>query len=297
MPVVEFRSKGVATEVLTAQINEGNKNPKKRKKIKSFSMSSRRRMREFLFEKRPPKNWISWSGTFTIAGPLLTDEQQSKLWADFSKNFLNKENCCCIWRKEVQKRGAVHWHATISAPKKFPIVKVYQAWWQFINNVDDMQRLYLPGATKQLCQLNQVTDSALWARYMQDHMTKHKKEQEAKTGRHWGVVNRNKYRKEKIQGMEFLTDEQYNKYLRIQRRYFKPFKKNKNSPFGYSLGFSSSRGTCGRSVFFSESVRLNTLKRIIAFVRSECPIRDDIRSFDNSQSIEEYLKELCYRYA
>jgi len=298
MPVVKIYSQGIQTEVLSSGFNEGNKNPETRKKIKTFSRASRRRLREFIMAGRPPKNWILYSGTFTIAGPVMNEQMETKLFADWCKNFINNETILMVWRKELQERGASHWHTIIAVPKKYKIDKIFTSWWKFVTDCDDIGRMYLNGATKKMCEINLINNTAKWSRYMQDHMTKNKKNQIAKTGRHWGVVNRKYLRKEKFSRSIYYDDKLYYQVLRVQRRLFTPFKKNLKSPFGYSLGFSSKRGNTGLACWFTEESKKKSLQRYYdiqeqnQIILIEEKIKKDFKEKNN----DEIFKNLIMRH-
>jgi len=88
----------------------------KRGKIKEWSKSSRRRLREFMLKNQPPDDYWTMGATFTIPGPVPTVPEFKALWKDWTRKA-EKDQWCAVWRMEVQKRGAVHWHLLIAVPK------------------------------------------------------------------------------------------------------------------------------------------------------------------------------------
>ncbi len=95
----------------------GGKGPGgKRGAIKGWSMSSRRRMREFLLCHEIPEDYWQLGVTLTIPGPALTDDESKDLF-DYWSNRANKQGWALVWRMEVQKRGAKHWHLLLALPR------------------------------------------------------------------------------------------------------------------------------------------------------------------------------------
>jgi len=65
-------------------------------------------MREFLMHHHAPD--MAMSGiTLTVPGPPLPMATYRALWADYA-NRVNLAGLCCVWRVEIQARGALHWH-------------------------------------------------------------------------------------------------------------------------------------------------------------------------------------------
>lgn len=80
-----------------------------RGEIKGWSTASRRRMREFLLTHRIKEGFDVYGVTLTVPGPNLNQADSARLWHHFQVS-LKRAGGCCVWRAEVQSRGAVHWH-------------------------------------------------------------------------------------------------------------------------------------------------------------------------------------------
>jgi len=68
-----------------------------RGEVVKWSSASRRRMRRFMIEHRPPIGWYCVGGSFTIPGPVLPKETCAGLWKDFSDR-LQRAGVCMVWR-------------------------------------------------------------------------------------------------------------------------------------------------------------------------------------------------------
>jgi len=77
--------------------------------IKGWSTSSRRRMREFLLTHVLKDDYHCAGVTLTIPGPILSEDDTDKLWHIYQQR-LRRSGGCAIWRREIQQRGASHWH-------------------------------------------------------------------------------------------------------------------------------------------------------------------------------------------
>lgn len=103
----------------------GNDNPPIRGKVKGWSSESRKRMRNYLLTHEPVAGLKSYGTTFTVPGPAIEPEQARRLWNHFAKNFLVRHGMGAVWRLEIQKRGAAHWHCLLAAP---PEIKGADIW-------------------------------------------------------------------------------------------------------------------------------------------------------------------------
>jgi hypothetical protein len=82
-----------------------------RAKIKGWSKSSRRRMRQFLITHVFPSGWYSWGITLTIPGYPLTYPEVKRLFHLFTVYSQRLPFAFgAVWRMEIQKRGQIHWH-------------------------------------------------------------------------------------------------------------------------------------------------------------------------------------------
>lgn len=106
---IDLYSDGVRVNGFRLLDKQHNQGGGKRGKIKGWSKSSRRRMREFLLNYRVPDSLNIANITLTIPGPLLPIEYQQKIWNHFQVKF-RRRGCIGVWRKETQKRGQIHWH-------------------------------------------------------------------------------------------------------------------------------------------------------------------------------------------
>ena len=112
---IEYYADGVRT---TQGNTKGTKGPGgKRGTCKGgWSSASRRRMREKMLSIGPKEDTILCSVSYTVPGPAITPEQAGKLWKNY-KDRISRRGWGAIWRLEVQKRGALHWHALLAVPK------------------------------------------------------------------------------------------------------------------------------------------------------------------------------------
>jgi len=114
---IEYYPDGVAISS-PRKLTPGNRNPPKRGKVKEWSSASRRRMRVFMLTHEPDGETIDIGATYTVPGPPLAVDEIRALWKWWSLRAF-KLGWSAIWRMEVQKRGAVHWHAIVCVPRSF----------------------------------------------------------------------------------------------------------------------------------------------------------------------------------
>lgn len=254
--------------------------------IKGWSSASRRRMREWMLTHSAPEGWSTVGATMTIPGPELPAEDAKKLWADFSR-LLQKEGWGMVWRLEIQKRGALHWHCLIIQPVCHPAdVSIlwleclrmlpevdHQAKWidkktgkEMVGEWQHARRSALSGASSHACDVQTKGDRGSWLRYLQDHASKGKQEQVAQDiGRHWGIVGRKLFVERLQLHKAELSDKAYARVVRAMRRLATPMRPNPSAPFGKSLSWSPRRGMYGRSVWYSAPL---TIARICEWARS-----------------------------
>lgn len=112
-----------------------------------------------------------------------------------------------IWRVELQKRGAPHWHGllylavddwrslTSDAPDDavtrdyFLSWELCQMWARCIDNLHGARMKPEPGHGWMLDLLN---DNAAFAKYIADHSSKHKRDQLGWRGRQWGIIGKSR---------------------------------------------------------------------------------------------------------
>ena len=142
----------------------------------------------------------------------------------------------------------------------------------------DVFHSQIQGVDKHSTKIEKDNGKGAWLRYIQDHSTKAKQEQEAGAnwGRHWGVVGRDKFdHQQAYDSMKFSSEKTFGKFLRIYQRLCTP----KNWDFikarvkktwpkfsgrvfgGRALGWRITRGRHGRSVWFTNPETVLNLAR------------------------------------
>ena len=177
----------------------------KRGEITGWSKSSRRRMRRFMLEHVPPPGYETVGVTLTIPGPVQPDDVERDIFRRWARE-VQKRGWCAVWRLEVQKRGARHWHVVLSVPAGVHAVAISMLWWDALRkqgkmvfsppyttkngtwNITSVSSLMaLPGAYEHSCNVQANGSRGAWLRYMQDHASKGKQDQiGVAKGRHWG---------------------------------------------------------------------------------------------------------------
>jgi len=82
--------------------------------VTTWSTASRRRMRYYLLTHRPIEGHESWGVTLTVPG--VPDIPRAKSTYDCFARLMSKAGWGAVWRVEVQRRGALHWHLLASLP-------------------------------------------------------------------------------------------------------------------------------------------------------------------------------------
>ena len=283
----------------------------KRGKVSGWTKASRRRMRAFLLIHCARAGWLTYGVTFTIPGnrcspegeplPPPSAQECKELWDHFSHHYVQRYGFGMVWRLELQKRGAAHWHCLIVAPgRSVGAITVdgltlladfwLREWWlkslevlgkhcflvlwnkgkknQSEQIQQDAYHSSLQGAEKHAVDIQKDEGRGAWLRYLQDHATKSKQEQEAGEGwgRHWGVVGRDKFeRQEAYASLKFSSEKTFAKFLRayqrmctpgnwvfIKDRVRKTWPKFAGRVFeGKARGWRITRGRHGRSVWFT----------------------------------------------
>jgi len=285
--------------VLHASRKVGNPTGKgggKRGKVQTFSLASRRRLRQFLVTHEFPSDWTAFGVTYTVPGGPWPLEQYKDLWERYCKSKL-VEGHALVWRAEVQKRGALHWHAlyghpphTVYWPTQLPSLIAYD-WLQHLDRVwpevayprmvtVDWQpgtgavrikggRMSgWPGAFAHACDVRMSEPGrGAWFAYLAQHASKFKEEQVGQDiGRHWGVVGRKRILRAEAQDMVMLTEAEYAKVRRIVERMKRRQVPSEASPFGKKLGRPLKLGRRGRSVVFGDPA---TILRLARWVQNE----------------------------
>jgi len=300
-----YEGVGMSLRSPTGPGNPTGKGGGKRGKIKGWSSASRRRMRKFLLTHRVQHSLCTYGVTLTVPGPVDVGASQ-KAFHQFCVE-VQQRGWCAVWRVEVQKRGALHWHLLMGLPAGAREA-VRDVWYRCVGNMGwfaaelaertaravrrlieegeweqgpdyeedpDGQlwisnRMLLPGSHPHALDVQTDGGKGAWLRYLQDHATKTKQEQLAVSiGRHWGVVGRDRF-------VQALPDEvvtlDYRDYCRIVRwcqRLATPRVKDPRAPFGRRSGYRIRRGRWGESVWFS---RVETVQRMMVYLGESTPL-------------------------
>ena len=288
---ISFYQKGLALCGVTAPGNPSGyrgETPSKRGSIRSFSKSSSRRMREALLTHSAPDGWRVFGVCLTIPGDPPSVSDSKRLWERF-KTWCKDQGMCGFWRLEIQQRGALHWHLILCVnPERYSeadrrrmraqLREDIQGKWFAL--LDDMGPAYsttstivwgpvlrscLPGADARAVDVQEDSGTSKGLRYLNDHTTKAKREQIAENcGRHWGYINRPLLVRSDPLRIEALSPAAWSKFLRALQRLATPMRRCDKAPFGRKRGWRCSRGTWGRSVWFSKS---ETVDRLITWAR------------------------------
>lgn len=273
----------------------------KRGKINGWSYASRRRMREWMLDHDAPAGWTTYGLTVTIPGPELPLPEAAKMWAHFSRNWIQKAGMAMVWRLEIQKRKQPHWHALVCAPsaeESLKIKRMAEAAIDWLGPVPcpyTRQLLDTPTKTNRTvtvnwCDTRMALDGALahavrvdtnggdgrWLRYLQDHATKRKQDQIADCGRQWGVVGRAHFVKAKPLARYECTDQEFVLVMRFMRKLFRPCIKTEGV-WGWKHGYKSRRGSRGRCVWFTEETKRQAVVRYLEFLRETLPVSKAVR--------------------
>jgi hypothetical protein len=213
---------------------------------------------------REPEGWYNYSLTLTVPGPVLTPKEYKKLFDRFGLRLF-KLKALAVWRCEVQKRGALHWHLVVSLQSASNAALVYELWWSCIDElgafenhvnsdgdvISGTSRMALNGSHGRSVKLEAERGGDCWWRYLCDHASKSKQEQVGENiGRHWGVIGRKWAVPAFSEVACRLTDRQAVLLDRFLRRLRTPRVKEERSPFGYRLGWSPKMSRFGRSDYF-----------------------------------------------
>ncbi len=279
---ISFSPRGVILHGQAASGGFKGGEPVPRGAIGGFSAAARRRFRETLWRYGPRPGWSVCAMTLTIPGPILTEAETRRLWKNF-KERVHKRGWAVVWRREQQKRGAAHWHILLCSPDRDPVAHCVVAWWGAVGTLGEVEwttrkgdrvwatsRMGLSGAMDHAAQGQTEADGRrAWLRYMADHASKQKRDQETTSGRSWGVINR-RLLVDQAGEPERLEPGAYLLVRRALQRLSRPGVACPRAPFGRKLGFPNRRGDWGASVWFSEAA---TVRRLVAWARAECEAR------------------------
>jgi hypothetical protein len=213
---------------------------------------------------REPEGFLNYSLTLTVPGPVLTPKEYKTLFDAFAR-ALGRKSALAVWRCEVQKRGALHWHFIVSLQSASDAPMIYELWWESIHDlgafenhvnakgevVSGTSRMALKGAHGCSVKLEAERGGDCWWRYLCDHASKSKQEQVGENiGRHWGVIGRKWAVPAFSEVACRLSDRQAVLLDRFLRRLRTPRVKEERSPFGYRLGWAPKMSRFGRSDYF-----------------------------------------------
>ena len=250
-----------------------------RGEVKGWSSASRRAMREYMLTHEALPGMRLFGVTLTIPGPVLEPDIAKGIFERFGL-LLYRAGCGAVWRLEIQKRGALHWHLIVCASSVPPIFDLWHTSLLTIGHEvfnppvpmvatnlrglmvkECSDRMSWWGASKRAVQVDEGGDKGSWLRYMQDHTTKAKQEQVAiNIGRHWGVIGRKYFVESKPTVMWDMTDTQKSRYLRAHQRLATPSEKHFESPFKRRLRARVMRGFRGTTTWFGNPA---TMLRIL----------------------------------
>lgn len=286
-PEVAIYSTGVMLQAGGVHIgNPDGKGGGKRGAVIGWSTASRRRMRQALLTLGAPEGWRVGGLSCTIPPPSMTPEAARALWADFSLRMV-KAGMGMIWRMEVQRRGALHWHALVIGEHPGDAVILWhdalrragpvtfdppyrgsdpeRPWKIAVSSA--ASRMGVPGAAEHAGQLTVDDYSGAWLRYLQDHASKAKQEQiGVGMGRHWGVVGRKFFAQILPAEVCELTPSQYARVRRAYERLATARIRDDRALFGRRAGYPVRRGRRGRAVCFCKP---ETVKRMIEWAKGD----------------------------
>ena len=223
--------------------------------VVGFSASSRARLRERIVT-------ASFTGadvyglTLTFPGIKLPSDDAVSLAWDRWRKAVSRLGCYVIWRKEIQRRGAIHWHCLLWADRRLA-VRCRDLWWDSIDAMGPYigpirlsggdvvegrasSRMALPGAIEHAVGFERIgPDRARALRYLCDHTSKSKQEQSKTTGRAWGEICRSA-RRESDEGVAELHPAALDLFVRLCRRLY-AYSVRANCVFGYRIERRSNR--------------------------------------------------------
>lgn len=199
--------------------------------IAGWSLSSRRRLRQFLMRHQAPAGYTTFGADLTIPAypvghpqPCATKEECQSIFGNFRKR-MDRIGVCSVWRMEVQPRletkrqdirgvEQAHWHIVGGAPENLDLSEISRHWLESLG-----ERAKVLGAAQHACN---VSDCGDWTqnrlRYLFDHASKAKVAQIAKGwGKHWGVTRRAVWQPERAEIFDMTQTEQVH-FLRYIRR-------------------------------------------------------------------------------
>jgi len=288
LPSISFYPRGVKLDPQNWSGRSNLKPDDKRGKIIQWSTSSRRRLREFVLTHEVIGATIH-NVTLTVPGGPMSLESSAHLWKLW-RDVISLRGWSCVWRKELQERGAFHWHMVLYTSKESGRdlwIDLPTLWRSCLRTVSlseypqgfdwitkngygqiGIHRDQVLGADSHSCLCVKGSDDNVgWYRYLIDHASKVKQCQLLKegSGRHWGVINRKGFSLSAVDSVN-LPLPVYNRFLRVYQRLCTAQCKTsrKGVPFGRRLNRRRRFGVSGSTVLFS---RPQTVHRIMEWAR------------------------------
>jgi hypothetical protein len=113
-------------------------------------------MREYILHNTLDIQWLSFAPTWTLPTRDKTFDYQriKQVWNDYCHDQIQAKGLALLWRIEIQKRGAPHWHGLLGCPRgsrfetKIPERKLDED--QFYASVlrDEMSNQWLAACSK-----------------------------------------------------------------------------------------------------------------------------------------------------
>lgn len=273
MRVIETNSNGA--RISTPHHSAGKGQPvhlqkaDKRGAIKGFSKHASQRFREQLWGLQPTQGKELYAITLTVPGDVpLTAAEEKKLWNYFQTMNRRKGLYAGFWRREHQKRGMVHYHLIVSACEGAQGVTscfhMQDCWRKALDSLGPSTQTTKTGTFTSLrgrmigftdhgFLIDRVHNETGLFRYVLDHATKHKREQESPFGRNWGKINAKQfpdYLQHQTGRKTTITDCQHWALHRLIRKWNRPRVKAAGAPFGCKLGWETRRGLSGSAIFY-----------------------------------------------
>lgn len=271
--------------------------------IEGWSLASRRRMRLFMLQHEFASGFDAYGVTITTPGPVLPPLKCSEMFGELCRER-DERGHAYVWRAEVQRRGALHWHLLYGAPRcerlpadtvpedraaiqrellerdilkawsrvldrHFPAVTLRRGRVGPLSNWPGFQGSKRPrrdttNGGAGVVVQNASTGRGAWERYLQDHASKCKQHQIGEGIGRHWGVVGRKRFVEISGEMVDMTRKEYARFRRGLERLATPSRKDQESAFGRSLGRRCRRGRRGCAVAFT---RPETLARLATWAK------------------------------
>lgn len=190
----------------------------KRGCVEGLSAKSIKRLRDYLLEYTV-LGATRVAVTYTLPSNVTTD-----VWYAIIKRWrqrLIRSGVALVWRIELQRRGVPHLHCIAYITSSSQLSDLWLSWFLAGESVDDdgLPMIYHDGWLLYGVAMRYVTSST-WYAYLAAHTAKRKIDQLGWMGRHWGVVNRQRF--EHVGGQPYiLSDFVLVRLARVIRRRYR----------------------------------------------------------------------------